>query len=110
MDEEHKIGETQIDGERVSIWQSRYDSNDRVAVSLRGEDGAPYSVLTVNLDSDDFEDGVGYTLQPGEFFVRSNEYSQGTIRGAMESGLFEDTGRTVTYGRGVTGLVWKFKA
>jgi hypothetical protein len=109
MDEEHKIGETKIDGERISIWQSHYDTNDRVAIELRGEDGQPYSVLTVNLDDNDFEDGVCPKLLPGEFFVRSNEYSQDTVRGAMESGLFEDTGKTVTYGRGVTGLIWKFK-
>lgn len=110
MDEPHKIGETVIDGEKISIWQSRYDNNDRVAISLRGQDGSPYSVLTVNLDPDDFEDGVGYKLLPGEFFVRSNEYSQDTVRGAMESGLFEDTGKSAIYGRGVLALVWKFKA
>lgn len=96
------------DGEKLSIWKGYYDYNGATALTMRAANGEPYSNLTVNLLDDDFI-GEPYRLKEKEFFVRSTEYNRDFLDAALLCGLFEDTGRRVEYGRGVTGEVWRFK-
>jgi len=74
--------------------------NGRLAIQCICGDGPPMGVLTVNIERAELKDG--------EFAVKNWSENKGLAAAAMESGVFEDTGRSIPTGF-VEAPVWRFK-
>jgi len=86
-------------GQQLKIIEEQY-RNKRIALQIYDEEG-PYCTLTTNI--------VGETLQPGEFFIKNWSENEEIAAAALNSGIFEDTGRRVNSGF-IEVPVWRFKA
>jgi hypothetical protein len=72
-------------------------TNGRLAVGLLDEEGDNFATLTTNLVDQDLADG--------EIFVKTWSENEDAAAGALESGLFKDTGRRVPTGY-IEASVW----
>lgn len=90
-----------IDGRIVSLRKSLYRGNNRLALRFVDiTDGAPYATLTVNIPDAE--------LKEGEFLVKTWGGNEELASLAIQSGIFEDTGRRVRENF-VEAQVWRFK-
>lgn len=103
-----KIGETTIDGEKIEIFESRFVDSGGLAFMTFTAFGEPYAKLGVHLDAADMTQGSA-KIAKDEFFVRACKYDTKFLAEMLKTGLFEDTGRRVLYGRDVPGQVWRRK-
>lgn len=102
-----QIGEMRSeDGERLLIMETRFIESGGMCFLLLTEYGEPYMKLGVALTPEEVKEGVS-SLGPGEFFVRCQSWDEEALKLLLGTGLFEDTGRRVKYGRNVPGAVWK---
>ena len=75
-------------GTEVQVAINRYANNGNVAVLLVGMDGIPEAYGSINTDLE---------LPPDEFVVHHNMPADGR-QSLLDSQLFEDTGKTTSYG------------
>lgn len=93
-----KLGSIVLNGEHLDVLVRQTYSNGRMAVEVRSFDG-PFAMLSVNLPE-------APTLEPYHFYAKT--WSENAIlrQPALDSGLFEDTGRRVRTGF-VEAEVWR---
>lgn len=90
-----------IKGRTIGLRKALYRGNDRLALRyVDTAEGSPYAQLTVNIP--------GADLKEGEFVVKTWEDNEELARLALQSGIFEDTGRRVQEGF-VPAQIWRFK-
>lgn len=85
----------------VRILLTKYEGNNRIAILL--EDAytlEPFGKLTVNLP--------GVTLEPDEILVKGWSENEALANAAIETGLFERTGKIVPTGFAIAEI-WKIK-
>lgn len=85
----------------ATVRTSTYQHGGATAVLLECENGEPLATLSVNLE--------GVKLGEGEFLAKTWSENEEIAKAALDSGLFEDTGRRVPTGW-VEAQVWRFKA
>lgn len=73
--------------------------NNRIAIQYITPSGEPMSVLTVNLPDAELKDD--------EFAIKNWSENERTAKAAIESGIYEDTGKRISTGF-VEAPVWKF--
>lgn len=100
MDDHDKIATIEVAGEVLGVYRSVYRTNKRLGIMLFDEVGMPYASVSVNL-----------TDQPmGEDEFAVHHDINGVVRDdLLRSGLFEDTGRKVSYGGVQDQPVWRLK-
>jgi hypothetical protein len=74
--------------------------NGATAVVIKCVDGSPLCILSVNLGD--------VKLKDGEFLAKTWSENEDIAKSALDSGLFEDTGRRIPTGW-VEAQVWRFK-
>jgi len=94
------IGHIQTNYGLATVRTSTYQNNGATAVVLECENGEPLATLSVNLE--------GVKLGEGEFLAKTWSENEEIAKAALDSGLFEDTGRRVPTGW-VEAQVWRFK-
>lgn len=105
--EPKRVGEIRLeDGELLHIMETTFIDSGGLCFMIVSETGEPYTKLGVYLTKDDMVDGTS-ELGPNEFFVRKQPWDEKDHARFLATGLFEDTGRRVKYGRDVPGAVWK---
>lgn len=85
------IGDVATPYGRVQAIQGTY-GNGATAIRLQGPDGEPIGTLSVNVPESAGE------LARDEFFAKTYSENARFIQPALDSGLFEDTGRVVRAG------------
>lgn len=95
------IGQVSTTYGLADVVLGRY-ANAALAVQLIATDGEPTGVLSLNIPEE------AESLNPGEFFAKTYGENESIAKQAMESGLFEDTGRTVRCGYLVLP-VWRIR-
>lgn len=77
-----------------------YGNNEPAVLVICKDDGSRYGVLSVNLPD--------VTLEPDEFAVKTWSENEELSKAAMDTGLFEDTGKRIP-SEFVKAQVWKLK-
>ena len=90
-------------GEKLEVVLQTYSWNDRVAVWINGEDGAPYATLSVNVvDEVELEEGefvLNHDLNSPHFFK--------FLENCLNSYFFIDTEKTCDYGFVKDQPIWR---
>lgn len=94
------IGHIQTNYGLATVRTSTYSHGGATAVVLECENGEPLATLSVNVE--------GAKLGEGEFLAKTWSENEEIAKAALDSGLFEDTGRRVPTGW-VEAQVWRFK-
>ena len=92
--------EFKIEGTPVEFEVKTYSNNEPAVLIICKDDGSRYGVLSVNLPD--------ITLEPDEFAVKTWSENEELSIAAMETGLFEDTGKRIP-SEFVKAQVWKLK-
>lgn len=95
------IGHIQTNYGLATVLKSTYHHGGATAVVLECENGEPLATLSVNVE--------GAKLGEGEFIAKTWSENEEIAKAALDSGLFEDTGRRVPTGW-VEAQVWRLKA
>jgi hypothetical protein len=97
-----KIGELTYGGEKLDVFKSAYVRNDSAAIfALVQDTGEPYATISENHDLDLFQD---------EFVVQARNITPAFCAALLACGLFEDTGRELTFGPFSTREpIWRIK-
>ena len=88
---------------RYIIETNRYINNDRLMISVL-RDRLPFATLSENVPD--------LHLEEGEFVLNhdfSRERNKEFLQELLDSGMFEDTGCTCTYGYVIEQPIWKYK-
>ena len=96
-----KIGTAEVAGEILTIYRTEYESNGSLGILLYDAKEEPYAVVSVNL--------VDQFMEENEFAVHHDIQSI-VAEDLLKCGLFEDTGRRVSYGFVESRPVWRLKA
>jgi hypothetical protein len=100
MSDRMKIGTVEVAGETLTVYKMEYQSNDRVTILLYDAEDEPYATVSVNL--------VDQPMGEGEFAIHHDIRSV-VAEDLLAGGLFEDTGRKVSYGFVQGQPVWRLK-
>jgi len=90
----------QLFGEKVHFETSHYLQGDRITILIKNDDGEPFATLTVNIPES--------VLAENEVIIKNWSENKAVARVAYATGVFEDTGRTVSTGH-VSAPIWKIK-
>lgn len=108
MQTPQKVGEVVHDGETLTVMKAQYSDNGALCILILAANGEPYAKLSTNLHQEDLVEGT-LNAEPDEIYVRfsGSDYMFELYDDLLKSGMFKNTGKTVQYGRGVYGHVWK---
>lgn len=95
-----KIGNVDTKWGSLAIKVARYGKGNALAVTLESDEGEPYGTFSLNIPE------LAKTLGSTEFFVKHYSENAPLVQPMLNTGLFEDTGRTGSNGF-ITAPVWK---
>jgi hypothetical protein len=94
------IGHIQTNFGLATVITSTYQHGGATAIVMELQDGEPLCTLSVNIE--------GVKLPEGTFLAKTWSENAEIAKAALDSGLFEDTGKRVPTGF-VEAQVWRFK-
>lgn len=89
------------------IYSTRYLNNDRVAIYIKSTSGERLAVASSNVIEADLEEGE-FCVPVHNLDRKDPQFGRSLLDDLVDSGLFEDTGKTVPSGF-VVMPVWRVK-
>jgi len=96
-----KFASIPVAGETMTVFTEKYQTNDRLAVLVYCADGSPFCVPSINVTD-------AFGIEDDEF-VLNHDVQGGVKDDLIACGLFEDTGKRVSYGYVKSQPVWRLK-
>ena len=99
-----RIGHILLDDRLLIVHQGVYESNDHLAVIIKEEDDAPYTILSINIED--------ILLKEGEFVLNHDllhNIFDPLRETLLNSELMEDTGIRAYYGFCRDIPIWRLK-
>lgn len=101
-------GKIKMGAETLFVELAEYRHGGGVCVTMTSDRSGPFGVLSVNLDG--HPDVLGLDLQEDEFVLNHDylgDWAKPYLDTFLRSGLFEDTGKRVSYGFCTDVPVWR---